>query len=189
MNERAKTILDFWFIETSQKEKFGHNKTFDVKIRDIFLDDYKKAIKNEYDYWRDNAAECLALIILLDQFSRNLFRNSSKAFAMDNKARQLSNHAIDKRYCEKLTSDQLIFIFLPFMHSEELTDQIYCGKLIDAYLKNHTSYKEARKFSRLHYDIINKFGRFPYRNKVLRRKNTIKETEYLKSTHHDFFNI
>ena len=189
MNERAKTILDFWFIQTSQEEKFGNNKTFDKKIRDNFLDDYQKAIKNEYDYWHDNTAECLALIILLDQFSRNLFRNNPEAFAMDNKARLVANHAIDKGYCEKLTNDQLIFIFLPFMHSEELTDQIYCGKLIDAYLKNHASYKEAKKFSQLHHDIINKFGRFPYRNKVLRRKYTIKEKEYLKSTHHDFFNI
>ena len=189
MNETAETILDFWFIQTSQKEKFGHKKTFDKKIRDIFLDDYKKAIKNDYDHWHDNAEECLALIILLDQFSRNLFRKNSKAFAMDHKARLLSNHAIDKGYCEKLTKDQLIFIFLPFMHSEELSDQIYCGKLIDAYLKNHTSYKEAKKFSQLHLDIINEFGRFPYRNKVLRRKNTIREKEYLKSTHYDFFKI
>jgi len=122
MNERTKTILDFWFIQTSQEEKFGNNKTFDKKIRDNFLDDYQKAIKNEYDYWLDNASECLALIILLDQFSRNLFRNNPKAFAMDNKARLVANHAIDKGYCEKLTNDQLIFIFLPFMHSEELKD-------------------------------------------------------------------
>ena len=189
MNERTKTILDFWFIQTSQKEKFGHNKSFDKKIRDNFLGDYLKAKKNEYDYWLDNAAECLALIILLDQFSRNLFRNNPKAFAMDNKARLVANHAIDKEYCKKLTNDQLIFIFLPFMHSEELKDQIYCGKLIETYLKNHKSYKEAKKFSQLHYDIISEFGRFPYRNKVLRRKNTIREEEYLKSTHHDFFNI
>jgi uncharacterized protein (DUF924 family) len=122
MNERTKTILDFWFIQTSQEEKFGNNKTFDKKIRDNFLDDYQKAIKNEYDYWLDNASECLALIILLDQFSRNLFRNNPKAFAMDNKARLVANYAIDKGYCEKLTNDQLIFIFLPFMHSEELKD-------------------------------------------------------------------
>ena len=189
MNERAKTILDFWFIQTSQEEKFGNNKTFDKKIRDNFFDDYQKAMKNEYDYWHDNAAECLALIILLDQFSRNLFRNNPEAFAMDNKARLVANHAIDKGYCEKLTNDQLIFIFLPFMHSEELKDQIYCGKLIDIYLKDHPLYKEIKKFLKIHHDIINEFGRFPYRNKVLGRENTIKEKEYLKSTHHDFFNI
>ena len=189
MNERAKIILDFWFIQTSHKERFSNNKDFDKKIKDNFLNDYQKAIKNEYDYWQNSAEECLALIILLDQFSRNLFRNNAKAFAMDNKALQIANYVINKKFHEKLTIDQLIFIFLPFMHSEELKDQIYCGKLIDTYLKNHSSYKEAKKFSQLHQDIINKFGRFPYRNKVFGRKTTIKEKEYLNSTHHNFFNI
>ena len=189
MNKSAKAILHFWFKTTSHKERFNKNEALDQKIRDSFFNDYKKAANNEYDHWQNNSDECLALIILLDQFSRNLFRNNSNAFAMDNKARLVANHAIDKGYCEKLTNDQLIFIFLPFMHSEELKDQIYCGKLIDTYLKNHKSYKEAKKFSKLHHDIINEFGRFPYRNKVLGRKNTTKEKEYLKSTHHDFFNI
>ena len=189
MNERVKIILDFWFVEASPKEKFNSSDEFDKKIKECFFEDYQKAITNEYDHWQDNAKECLALIILLDQFSRNLFRNNPQAFTMDNKAHLVANHAIDKGYCEKLTNDQLIFIFLPFMHSEELKDQIYCGKLIDTYLKYHKSYKEAKKFSKLHHDIINEFGRFPYRNKVLGRKNTTKEKEYLKSTHHDFFNI
>ena len=189
MNERTKTILDFWFIQTSQKEKFSYNKTFDKKIRDNFLDDYQKSIKNEYDHWQNSAEECLALIVLLDQFSRNLFRNNHKAFAMDNKARQIAKKAIDKGYHQKLPNDKILFIFLPFMHSEELNDQIYCDKLIDTYLKDHPLYKEIKKFSKIHLDIINEFGRFPYRNKVLGRKNTIKEKEYLKSTHHDFFNI
>ena len=189
MNERAKVILDFWFTQSSHKEKFTKNKIFDRKIRDNFLDDYKKAIKNEYDHWQNSAEECLALIILLDQFSRNLFRNNVKAFIMDKKARQIAKHAINKRYHEKLTTDKIIFIFLPFMHSEELKDQIYCGKLIDTYLNNHSMYQEAKKFSQLHQDIINKFGRFPYRNKVLRRKISKEEKEYLNSTHHEFFNI
>ena len=108
MNERAKTILDFWFIQTSQEEKFGNNKTFDKKIRDNFLDDYQKAIKNEYDYWQNSAEECLALIVLLDQFSRNLFRNNHKAFAMDNKARQIARNAIDKGYHQKLPNDKIL---------------------------------------------------------------------------------
>ena len=189
MNERAKTILDFWFMQTSQEEKFGNNKTFDKKIRDNFLDDYQKAIKNEYDYWHDNAAECLALIILLDQFSRNLFRNNSKAFAMDYKALIIAKNAIDKEYHKTLPNNQILFIFLPLMHSEELSDQIYCGELIDDYLKDNSNYKEIKKFSKIHLDIINKFGRFPYRNKVLKRDNTIEENEYLNSTHYSFFNI
>ena len=189
MNERTKTILDFWFIQTSQKEKFGHNKTFDKKIRDNFLEDYKKAIKNEYDYWHDNAEECLALIILLDQFSRNLFRNNGNAFVMDKKVRQISAKALIKGYHKQLTEDQIIFLFLPFMHSEELSDQMYCVKLINIHCQEHANYKNAIKYAQLHLNIIKKFKRFPYRNKVLQRQSTKEEEEYLNSTYLDFFNI
>ena len=85
MNERAKTILNFWFKETTHKERFKKNEAFDAKIRNRFFKDYQKAANNEYDNWQNNTKECLALIILLDQFSRNLFRNNGKAFALDNK--------------------------------------------------------------------------------------------------------
>ena len=78
---------------------------------------------------------------------------------------------------------------MPFMHSEKLNDQVYCGKLIDTYLKKYPNYKDIKKYAQLHEDIIKKFGRFPYRNKVLKRKSTKKEQEYLNSVHHDFFNI
>ena len=189
MNERAKAILYFWFKQSSHKERFTRNTVFDQKIRDEFFEDYKKAINNEYDHWQNNADECLALIILLDQFSRNLFRNNHKAFAMDKKARKISVEAINKGYHEKLTKDQIMFLFLPFMHSEDLNDQIYCGNLINTYFKSHPSYEEAKKFSTLHENIIRKFKRFPYRNKVLGRKSTKKEEEYLNLTHHNFFNI
>ena len=189
MNKRAKNILNFWFIESSQEEKFSRNDEFDKKIKDRFFEDYKKAISNDYDYWPNEHNECLALIVLLDQFSRNLFRNNSKAFAMDYKAQIISKKAIDKEYHKTLPNNQIIFIFLPLMHSEELSDQLYCNELIDNYLKDNPNYKEIKKFSKIHLDIVKKFGRFPYRNKVLKRKNTIEENEYLNSTHHSFFNI
>ena len=189
MNERAKAILHFWFNETSHMERFKKNEAFDQKIRVRFFKDYQKAANNDYDNWQKNTNECLALIILLDQFSRNLFRNNYKAFAMDNKARQIATEAINQGYHKKLTQDQIMFIFLPFMHSEELNDQIYCGYLINTYFKNHPDYAEAKKFALLHKNIIRKFKRFPYRNKVLGRNSTKKEKEYLNSTYHDFFNI
>ena len=189
MNERAKKILHFWFDQTSHKERFNKNEAFDQKIRTIFIDDYQKAKNSKYDHWQNNANECLALIILLDQFSRNLFRNNAKAFAMDKKARQIANKAIDQEYHLKLKQDQTMFIFLPFMHSEKLSDQIYCGKLINSYFKKHPNYEDAIKYAQLHENIIRKFGRFPYRNKVLERESTKEEKEYLNSTHHSFFNI
>ena len=189
MNKRAKAILHFWFKKTSHKERFKKNEALDQKIRDSFFKDYKKAANNEYDHWQNNSDECLALIILLDQFSRNLFRNKDKAFSMDKKARQISAEAINKGYHEKLTQDQIMFLFLPFMHSEDLNDQIYCGNLINTYFRSDPSYEEAKKFSTLHENIIRKFKRFPYRNKVLGRQSTLEEKKYLDSTHYDFFNI
>ena len=85
MNERAKAILNFWFIESGMNDWFNQNDEFDNKIRNQFLKDLKKAINNDYDEWQDKPEECVALVILLDQFSRNLFRNSSKAFEQDYK--------------------------------------------------------------------------------------------------------
>ena len=102
---------------------------------------------------------------------------------------QIATVAINQEYHKKLTQDQIMFVFLPFMHSEKLSDQIYCGNLINTYFKNHPSFGEAKKFSALHENIIRRFKRFPYRNKVLGRKSTKEEEEYLNSTHHDFFNI
>ena len=189
MNKKAKAILDFWFIKTSPEERFNRNDEFDKKIKDLFLEDYKNATNNEYDYWQESAEECLALIILLDQFSRNLFRNDSKAFAMDYKAQIIVKNAISKNYHTTLPNNYILFIFLPLMHSEKLEDQLQCNKLIDECLKDNKNYKEISKFAKIHLDIIKKFGRFPYRNKVLKRNNTKDENNYLSSTHHGFFNI
>ena len=189
MHKRAKLILDFWFIESSPKEKFNRSDEFDKKIKNLFFGDYEKAITNQYDNWQDTAKECLALIILLDQFSRNIFRNNLKAFAMDNKAQKIAKTAIKKNFHKVLDNTQILFIFLPLMHSENLNDQLNCTKLIDSYLKEDSNYQEIKKFSKIHLDIIKKFGRFPYRNKVLKRDNTTEEKDYLKSNHYSFFNI
>lgn len=189
MHKRAKFILDFWFIESSPKEKFNRSDEFDQKIKKFFFEDYEKAVSNQYDNWQDSADECLALIILLDQFSRNLFRNNSKAFAMDNKAQKIAKTAINKGFHKILDNNQILFIFLPLMHSENLKDQLNCTKLIDTYLKENSNYHEIKKFSKIHLDIIQKFGRFPYRNKVLKRCNTVEENDYLKTNHYSFFNI
>ena len=113
MNERAKKILEFWFIKSSIKDWFEKNDNFDKKIRDLFLEDYNQAINNEYDDWQDNPNECVALVILLDQFSRNLFRNSKKAFHQDYKTRLIVNEAVDRGYLEELDLDKIHFLLLP----------------------------------------------------------------------------
>lgn len=189
MNERARIILHFWFKESLIDEIFSNNKEFDQKIKDNFLEDYNKAINNEYDEWKYNAKECLALIIILDQFSRNLFRNNCQAFAMDKKVRSIVKEAINKNYIEEFTIDELLFIILPLIHSENLADHTHFYRLFDKYFKSHPKFQEAKKMNNIHTDIIKRFGRYPYRNKVLGRKSTDEEIEYLNTTYHKFFNI
>ena len=189
MNERAKAILYFWFKQSSHKEKFTKNTVFDQKIRDEFFEDYQKAINNEYDQWQDKADECLALVILLDQFSRNLFRNNPKAFSMDKKARLIANEAINWNYISELSANEILFLILPLIHSEDILDHKNFYKLFDTYFKNHPKFEEAKRMNKIHTDIIKRFGRYPYRNKVLGRESTNEEMEYLNTTHHKFFKI
>jgi len=189
MNERAKAILHFWFEESSMEEIFSYNEAFDQKIKDNFFKDYQKAINNEYDQWQNHPKECLALIIILDQFSRNLYRNNSTAFGMDQRARLITKKAIKKNYIKKLSVNEILFVILPLIHSEDLKDHIQFYKYFEISFKDHPMYKEARKMNNIHTDIINRFGRYPYRNRVLGRESTKDEIKYLNTTHHKFFNI
>ena len=139
MNERAKKILEFWFIKSSIKDWFEKNDNFDKKIRDLFFEDYEQAINNEYDDWQDNSNECVALVILLDQFSRNLFRNNKKAFHQDYKTRLIVNEAVDRGYLEELDENSCKW---PIGHPNEKTFY-FCGRssLKDfSYCKLHLLY-------------------------------------------------
>ena len=179
MNERAKTILNFWFIETSSEEHFKRNKDFDDKIRNLFENDHKKAINNELEEWQDEPKTCLALVILLDQFSRNLFRDSPKAFQYDMKTRLIVNEAIDRGDLEKLNDNEKFFLALPLIHSEDISDHVFGHKLVDAYLKDHVSFKKIKKVWDDHTVAIKKYGRYPHRNKTLGRKSTNAENKFL----------
>ena len=179
MNERAKKILEFWFIKSSRNDWFEKKIDFDNKIREIFWQDFQKAIINEYDDWQDNPETCVALVILLDQFSRNLFRNSDKAFKQDYKTRLIVNEAVDRGYLEELELDKIQFLLLPLIHSEDISDHIFGHKLIDTYLIKHEQYDLIKKAWNDHTIPIKKFGRYPHRNKILGRKNTSEEEIFL----------
>jgi len=127
--ENVQSILDFWFKESLPDELFRQKNSFDKKIRDKFFNDYEKAIVNEYDDWQDEPKSCLALIILLDQFSRNLFRDDKKAFEQDHKCRLIVNEAIDRGDLEKLGINEKLFFLLPLLHSEEISDHTYVHNL------------------------------------------------------------
>ena len=180
MNERVKAILDFWFVESSPEELFKRSEDFDQKIRNRFMSDYEKVIDNQYEDWQDDPESCVALIILLDQFSRNLFRDDKQAFAQDYKARLITNEAVDRGYLEDINLDQKHFMLLPLLHSEDISDHVYAQNLCDAYLKNHPQFIEIKKAWDDHTYAIKKFGRYPHRNKILGRTSTPEEELFLK---------
>ena len=180
INERAKVILEFCFVKTSLEKWFKKDEEFDKELKRLFLDDYEKAVNNQYDEWQDNPEECVALIMLLDQLSRNFYRNNSKAYEQDYKCRLIVNEAIDRGFLEDLDKDKIHFLLLPLIHSEDISDHIFGHKLVDTYLKDHVEYKKIKKAWDDHTIAIKKFGRYPHRNKILNRKPTHNEEEYLK---------
>ena len=180
MNERAKKILDFWFVESNMQDWFKKDEKYDEKIRGLFFQDLKKAINNEYEEWQDNAEECVALVILLDQFSRNLYRNTPDAFAQDYKTRLIVNEAIDRGYLEELEQKKIHFLLMPLIHSEDISDHIFGHKLIDTYLKSFEHFEKIKKAWNDHTIPIKNFGRYPHRNSVLNRKSTIEEEKFLE---------
>ena len=110
MNKKAQEVLDFWFKETPAKKRFQKHKDFDALIKKNFLKDYELASINEYDDWQDSPLGSLALIILFDQFSRNMFRDDPKAFIQDHKARLIVNDSVYAGFLDKMDQDQRLFM-------------------------------------------------------------------------------
>ena len=180
INERAKVILDFCFVKTPLEQWFKKDLEFDRELKELFLDDYRNATNNDYEEWQDNPEECVALIMLLDQFSRNFYRNNPKAYEQDNKCRLIVNEAVDRGFLEELNKDKIHFLLLPLIHSEDISDHIFGHQLIDTYLKNHTEFEKIKKAWNDHTTAIKKFGRYPHRNIILNRNSTLEEEEFLK---------
>jgi uncharacterized protein (DUF924 family) len=198
---QAREILDFWFgIPTEpgygkpRNVWFSKDGEFDSEIRSRFLQDYSLAAQGLLDDWKNSAETCLALILLLDQFPRNLFRNTAKAFATDEKALSAAEYAITQGYDKQsltlkaypiLLPVQRWFIYLPFEHSENLTDQHQAVDLFKQ-LSQHPDSTAAIASAIRHMEIIERFGRFPHRNPILRRSSTAEEQEFLQQPGNSF---
>ncbi len=180
INERAKVIIEFCFVKTPLEQWFKKDDKFDEQLKELFLNDYKNAVNNEYEEWQDNPEECVALIILLDQLSRNFYRNNPKAYEQDYKCRLIVNEAVDRGFLEELEEDKIHFLLLPLIHSEDISDHIFGHQLVDTYLINHVEYKKIKKAWNDHTVAVKRFGRYPHRNKILSRKSTYDEEEFLK---------
>ncbi len=180
------TIIDFWFGKpedkaygSPQKFWFVKEEQFDRQVRSRFLETYQQAASGQLSQWQEQALSCLALIIVLDQFPRNMFRNSPKAFATDSDALKLAKYAVAKGFDRQLLSVQRWFIYLPFEHSENLEEQQTAVKLFQT-LKDNPDSKTAIDYANKHLQVIKKFGRFPHRNQILARESTQAEKEFLK---------
>jgi len=169
----APDVLEFWF-SAGPKMWFARDDVFDKTIHDRFSTLHGKAVSGTIDEWSMSAEGTLALIIVLDQFSRNLFRNSPLAFANDEKALGLSLNTIAKRQDIEFPANVRLWIYLPFQHSEDLGIQERSIKLFET-----IDDPENLRYARIHHDTIEKFGRFPHRNKVLGRTSSTEELKYL----------
>ena len=178
----AQQVLDLWFgtpdsADYGQPRKvwFAQDDDFDAEIRKQFAGLHKSASHGMLDhFWKDVALPNLALVIVLDQFSRQLYRGEAKAFAQDAHALQVAKHAIDQGFDRDKLPVQRLFWYLPFEHSENLADQDRSIELIEP-LGN----AEWTRYAREHRDVIARFGRFPHRNAALGRENTPEEETYL----------
>ncbi len=176
MRDPKSEILAFWFEETKPAQWFQKNPDFDRDIHARFSGDFTLAMEDIYDGWMDTPKGCLALIILLDQFPRNMFRDSPQMFSGDEKALAVANHAIEKKFDQVMSLHEKVFTYLPFEHSENLDDQETSLRLFESTKdEDPTFYNYAKR----HYDVIKKFGRFPHRNPILERNSTKLEEEYL----------
>ncbi len=178
-------ILDFWFGREDEPEYgefrdewFQKDEEFDRQIRDRFLEDYEKAARSEYYRWRDEPESCLALVILLDQFPRNLFRGDPRTHATDDKALDISREAIQKGLDQELPPFQRHFLYMPFMHSERVEDQRRSVALFRELAEEDGP--DVTEYAEGHRDIVERFGRFPHRNEILGRKTTPEEAEFLE---------
>jgi uncharacterized protein (DUF924 family) len=169
----ADEVLAFWRAAGEDKW-FAKDDAFDAEIRTRFLPTYEAAARGELSGWDATPDGALASTIVLDQFPRNMFRGDARAFAADAMARAVANRAIERGFDAQVPEGERMFFYLPFEHSESMSDQERCCALFRA-LGN----AELLRWAELHADIIRRFGRFPHRNAVLGRTATPDEKAYL----------
>lgn len=169
----ADEIVSFW-KQAGPDRWFTKDAAFDREVRERFFDTYEAAAAGKFSDWEQSARGALALLILLDQFPRNMFRGDARAFATDPLARAIAAGAIVRGFDSQVPAELRSFFYLPFEHSEHLADQergiAFYKVLGDA---------ENLKWAELHADIIRRFGRFPHRNAVLGRTTTPEEQAFL----------
>jgi uncharacterized protein (DUF924 family) len=169
----AEDVLAFW-REAGPEKWFKKDPAFDDAIRTRFLDTYEAAAAGQLSAWEATAEGAYALILVLDQFPRNMFRDDARTFATDKLAKSVAERAIARDFEKGFAPLERNFFALPFTHSEELADQERCIALA-----RETGHADNLRWAEVHADIIRRFGRFPHRNKVLGRTTTPEEQAFL----------
>jgi uncharacterized protein (DUF924 family) len=197
---RIDAVLAFWFKEQELSAPqidrrmdiwFGEDAAFDHEIQQEFADDVERASTGELDHWAEDSRGRLALIILLDQFRRNIHRNTAEAFELDRVALKLCVEGAMQKKDKGLTPIQRAFFYMPLQHAESRKVQAKSVELFSRLAEAVSpTYQETfltiAQFAELHRDIVDRFGRFPHRNKVLGRDNTPDEDEFLAGDSPDF---
>jgi uncharacterized protein (DUF924 family) len=180
------SVLRFWFGEDwqqvpprPQQKWFVKDPVFDQSVREWFTGTYAQATAGRLEHWTETAAGTLALTIVLDQFPRNMFRDTPQAFASDAQALRVADYAIDRDFDQDLPPVMRIFFYLPFEHSENLNNQNRAVQLLKSSADDPElgSYYE---FALKHQAVIAQFGRFPHRNQILGRESTPEEQAFLQ---------
>jgi len=177
MDSLALEVLDYWFGEGPEygkrhKRWFEKDPAFDAEIRARFMPLYEAQLAGRQ--WLGEARACLARIIVLDQFPRNMFRGAPRAFASDALALEAARHAVAQGYDRGMLAVERMFVYLPFEHSEALADQERACELM------RPLGEEQCRYAARHHEIIRRFGRFPHRNSILGRESTPEEIEFLE---------
>lgn len=170
----SEDVLNFWFSPKVKPLWFKKSTDFDREIEQRFLDTYQRGKTGALDSWRDSSKDILALIIVLDQFPRNMFRNTPQAFTTDKQAVELTKFAVSNNYQQNLSAEEQVFLYMPLMHSENKKDQEKCVELF-----TKLGRQDNLKFAIKHQEIIDRYGRFPHRNQILNRESTPAEKEFL----------
>ncbi len=176
MNPTPEAILDYWYSVDMKKAWFQSTPEIDTQIRDNYEYLWEQAAAGALNHWAETPDGALALVIVLDQFPLNMFRDQARSFQTEQLAVQVTRQAIKRGFDRKITQNRLSFLFMPLMHSENMVDQELSVQLFE-----QTKLDDNIRFARHHRDIIRKFGRFPHRNPILKRQSSHEELEYLSS--------
>lgn len=184
--QRATALIDFWFGPCGDPDRERHREIwfksteeFDAALGREFLTDYEAAAAGALRFWEASALGALAVVLLLDQVPRNIFRATPRAYATDVAAREAAERALEAGFDQKVPPAWRLFFYMPFHHSENLADQRRSVALVNALPRNPDRGGSLRRYGSPYVEVIERFGRFPHRNEILGRQSTAEEIAFL----------